>query len=217
MKPFSVVEARAFIRILKSATLGQYNEILAHTLSCRAIPKIYKFMKKTIIDLLNAEKDELEGIAFTSDIWGARTKHSYISLTGHYLDKNFRLRRFLFAMKYFPEDHTANNISVKITNMVHEMEMNPKTLRWITNVTDGTANIQKGAKTNSDIDTNMWCFNHKIHLIFTGSLGAKDKEKKMYTCPQSKQLHKKMMGLVNILTTRGRGQLILATKQRPLK
>ena len=43
----------------------------------------------------------------TSDIWGARTKHSYISLTGHYLDKNFRLRRFLFAMKYFPEDHTA--------------------------------------------------------------------------------------------------------------
>ena len=101
MKLFSVVEAKAFIRMLKSATLGQYNEISAHTLSCRAIPKIYKFMKKTISDLLNAEKDGLEGIALTSDIWGARTNHSYISLTGHYLDKNFRLRRFLFAMKYF--------------------------------------------------------------------------------------------------------------------
>ena len=41
MKPFSVVEAKAFICMLKSATLGQYNEISAHTLSCRPIPKIY--------------------------------------------------------------------------------------------------------------------------------------------------------------------------------
>ena len=62
MKTFSVVEAKAFIRMLKSATLGQYNEISAHTLCCRAIPKIYKFMKKTISDLLNAEKDGLDGM-----------------------------------------------------------------------------------------------------------------------------------------------------------
>ena len=144
MKPFSVVEAKAFIRMLKSATLGQYNEISAHTLSCRAIPKIYKFMKKTIIDLLNAEKDGLEGIALTSDIWSARTKHPYVSLTGHYQDKNFRLRRFFFAMKYFPEDYTANNISVKIKDMFHEIELNPKTVRWITIVIDSAANIQKG-------------------------------------------------------------------------
>ena len=135
-------------------------------------------MKKTIIDLQNAEKDGLEEIALTSDIWSARTKHSYISLTGHYLDKYFRLGRFLFAMKYFSEDHTANNISVKITDMVHKMEFNPKTVRWITIITDGAANIQKGAKTNSDIDTKLWCVDHKIHLIVTGSLVAKDKEKK---------------------------------------
>ena len=60
MKPFSVVEAKAFIRMLKSDTLGQYNEISAHTLSCRAIPKIYKFMKKQFSDLLNEEKDGLD-------------------------------------------------------------------------------------------------------------------------------------------------------------
>ena len=35
MKLFSVVEAKAFIRILKSATLGQYNENSAHTLNCQ--------------------------------------------------------------------------------------------------------------------------------------------------------------------------------------
>ena len=83
-------------------------------------------------------------------------------------------------MKYLPEDHTANNISVKITNMVHEMELNPKTVRWITIVTDSAANIQKGAKTNSDIDINMSCVDHQIYLIVTGSLAAKDKEKKIY-------------------------------------
>ena len=101
MKPFSVIEAKAFIRMLKSATLGQYNEISAHTLGCRAFPKIYKFMKKTfIIDLLIAEKDGLEEIALTSDIWSARTKHSYISLTGHYLDK-FPPEKIPFRNKVF--------------------------------------------------------------------------------------------------------------------
>ena len=217
MKPFSVVEAKAFIHMLKSATLGQYNEISAHTLSCRAIPKICKFMKKTISDLLNAEKDGLEGIALTSDIWSARTNHSYISLTGHYLDKNFRLRRFLFAMKYFTEDHTANNISAKITDMVHEIELNPKTVRWITIVTDGAAKIQKGSKTNSDIDTSMWCADHKIHLIVTGSLAAKDKERKMYICPQWNQLHKKMTGLVNYFHNSGKRTIDLVNKAKAFK
>ena len=61
--------------------------------------------------------------------------------------------------------------------MVHEIELNSKTVRWITIVTDGAANIQKGSKTNSDIDTSMWCVDHKFHLMVTGSLAAKDKEK----------------------------------------
>ena len=214
MKPFSVVEAKPFIRMLKSASLGHYNEISAHTLSCRAIPKIYKFMKKTISDLLNAQKDGLEGTLLTSDIWSARTNHSYISLTGHYLDKNFRLRRFLFAMKYFSEDHTASNISAKITDMVHEIELNPKTVSWITIVTDGAANIQKGSKTNSDIDTSMRRVDHKIPLIVTGSLAAKDKEKKMYICPQWNQLHKKMTGLVNYFHNSGKRTIDLVNKAK---
>ena len=116
-------------------------------------------------------------------------------------------------MKCLPEDHTANNISIKITDMVHEMGLNSKTVRWITIVMDSVANIQKGAKTNNDIDTNMWCVDHKIHLIVTGSLAAKDKEKKMYICPQWKQLYKKMTGLVNYFNNSGKK----ATKQRPLK
>ena len=90
MKSFSVVEAKAFICMLKKATLGQYNEISLYTLNCRAIPKICKFMKKTIIDLLNAEKDGIEAILLKSDIWSARTKHFYISLT-------------LPRQKFFPE------------------------------------------------------------------------------------------------------------------
>ena len=174
-------------------------------------------MKKTISDLLNAEKDGLEGITLTSDIWGARTNHSYISLTGHYLDKNFRLRRFLFAMRYFPEDHTANNISAKITDMVHEIELSSKTVRWITIVTDGAANIQKGSKTNSDIDTRMWCVDHKIHLMVTGSLAAKDKEKKMHICPQWNELHKKMTGLVNYFHNSGKRKIDLANIAKALK
>ena len=120
-------------------------------------------------------------------------------------------------MMYFPEDHTANNISAKITDMVHEIELNSKTVRWITIVTDGTANIQKGSKTNSDIDTSMWCVDHKIHLMVTCSLAAKDKEKKMHICPQWNQLHKKMTGLVKNIHKSGKRTIDLVNKAKALK
>ena len=120
-------------------------------------------------------------------------------------------------MMYFPEDHRANNISAKITDMVHEIELNSKTVRWITIVTDGAANIQKGSKTNSDIDTSMWCVDHKVHLMVTGSLAAKDKEKKMHICPQWNQLHKKMTGLVNYFHNSGKGTIDLVNKAKALK
>ena len=125
----------------------------------------------------------------------------------------------------------ANNISAKITGMVHEIELNPKTVRWITIVTHGAENIQKGSKTNSYIDTSMWCVDHKIHLIVTGSLAAKDKTKenvhmstmektrlkKMYICPQWNQLHKKMTGLVNYFRNSGERTIDLVNKAKALK
>ena len=101
--------------------------------------------------------------------------------------------------------------------MVHEIELNPKTVRWINIVTDYAANIQKGSKTNSDIDTSIWCVDHKIHLIVTGSLAAKDKEKKMYIFPQWNQLHKKMTGLVNYFHNSGKRTIDLVNKAKALK
>ena len=154
-------------------------------------------MKKAIMDLSNVEKVGLEGIDLTSNIRSARTKHSYISLNRIPPRQKFLSEKIPFCHEVFSRGPYGKYISVKITDMVHEMELNSKTVRWITIVTDVATNIQKGAKTNIDIDTNMWCVDHKIHLIVTGSMAAKYKEKKMYICPQWKQLHKKMTGLVN--------------------
>ena len=97
------------------------------------------------------------------------------------------------------------------------MELHPKTVRWIIIVTDGAANIQKGEKTNTDIDTNMWCVDHNINLIVTGSLAAKDKEKKMYIYPQWKQLHKKVTDLENYFKNSWKWTTDLGNKAKALK
>ena len=51
-------------------------------------------------------------ISFTSDIWSdATTKHSFISFTGHWIAANWLRRDYLLDCGYFPESHTAANIT----------------------------------------------------------------------------------------------------------
>ena len=54
---------------------------------------------------------QVEYFAITTDLWTARSKHTYIGITIHYVTNQFDLRNLLLATKKFSDSHTAENLT----------------------------------------------------------------------------------------------------------
>ena len=103
----------------------------------RVVPAIALGIKKHIMKLILLA----DYINFTSDTWTARyTSASFISLTAHFMERDTgRFQCYVLHTKYFPESHTASNISNIILNMLKEYNIPPEKVHGI--ITDNAANI----------------------------------------------------------------------------
>ena len=69
-------------------------------------------ISKDITDIIETVKDDLYSVAFTTDLWTSRALHSFICLTVHFIDKNWKLHRYTPYIKPFPGRHTGVNIAL---------------------------------------------------------------------------------------------------------
>ena len=153
---------------MRQATKGQYNPVSARQISRKYIPRLHAFMKKKVVTIINNDKPDIDGIGFTSDIWTSKTNASFQSLTLHYIDKHFVMKRFMLRLEAFPEAHTAENISAKIESIIESFEFDRDVCRWAT--TDNGAPVVKAVSICPEINTGLKCVDHTIHLIVTKAL-----------------------------------------------
>ena len=63
---------------------------------------------------------EMEGVAaktdvaFTTDFWTSPTAESFMTMSMHWITQNWRLKMRIMGTIYFPQQHTAANISKKL-------------------------------------------------------------------------------------------------------
>ena len=70
-----------------------------------------KYSKEIIEQVKNLIQEYTDAsLAITTDIWSSRSQDSYISLTVHFVDKQFRLHRWTPAVTVFNQSHTGENI-----------------------------------------------------------------------------------------------------------
>jgi hypothetical protein len=129
-------------------------------------------MKEAIQARFDKVKGDLDGIAFTSDIWTSGNHLSFQSLTCHFVDPKFNLVRFLIRLEAFPEAHTAEAIASKIDSLVGSLGLTPSTLTWCT--TDGAAPVIKAISKSVRINSGLWCVDHRLHLVVTQALSKVD-------------------------------------------
>ena len=104
--PFSIVEWRVFRKYQK-----KFNE------DCRNISRRmakYDAMNKYEIEKekLKQQLSKIHGRAcLTSECWTAYTNISYISLTAHYVDKDWMLKSKIFAFAHMQPLHTGSYLS----------------------------------------------------------------------------------------------------------
>ena len=154
-------------------------EKLVHTLDPRVTIKtrttysrdklesLYDEVKGLVDAELNKSVKELFGIAFTTDMWTSRNNDAYLSLTAHFITLDFHMKSFLVGMKPFEGAHTGVRIAAEMDSTIDTLQLNDKALthRWCVN--DRGANVVLAVKKSIELDTELFCIDHTLHLIVT--------------------------------------------------
>ncbi|MBF0208903.1 MAG: hAT transposon family protein [Oligoflexia bacterium] len=168
--PFMLVDHPEFIELLKLTTNGQYNPVGRKSLSSSKVPGLHHLVEQKCKSIIQKDVLKLDSLAFTTDTWTSRDNDPFQSLTLHYLDKRFVLKKFLVKLDSFTGKHTAETIGKKLENQILSLELGSK-LNHIC-VSDGAANVRKALTDSNTIDVGMWCVDHQIHLIVTQALDS---------------------------------------------
>lgn len=158
-KPFNEIESEPFRRLIASMN-PKVTVKSKSALTKRLVPLLHRNLKEAMEKILAKDLPDLGGVAFTSDIWSSRALNSYISLTMHYIGKDFCLRKFLMGCSNFDERHTAVEIGTKLDRMIEGINLPGDAS--LTMVTDGGSNMVKAAKESPNINDHLLCLCHII-------------------------------------------------------
>lgn len=155
MRPFEIVAGRGFKIVAQhflsmGAAFGDMDvsDILPHpTTISRNVQKIKAQKLETILPTIRKAM-ELEECSATTDMWTEnRKKNNYLTMTAHYFDKNFSLKRsILFTPLFKAKRKTGKNIRKELKRRFRGMGLDPQLLLNIDIVTDKGSNIVKALK-----------------------------------------------------------------------
>ena len=113
--PFSIVEWRVF---------RKYQKFLNE--DCRSISR--KTAKCDVMKKFKIEKENLKKqlgqipgrVCLTSDCWTTCTNIGYISLTAHYVDKDWKLKSKILSFTHMQPPHTGHDLALKVLEFLKD-------------------------------------------------------------------------------------------------
>lgn len=171
-QPYSIVDDRGFKNLINTLEI-KYKLPTRQYLSSTAIPQLYSKRLSELKEEITTELNNMLSISFTFDIWTSGAQQPYISLTTHYLTKQFDLRNKIIGCSYFPGEHTGKNIFLKIKAMVNECNIDILNLKIpIYMVTDNARNISCAFNNynSNDILHHYFCAAHTLQLAIEDAL-----------------------------------------------
>ena len=95
---------------------------------------------------------------------------SYITVTCHFVDKEWNIKSFVLSTYQVESSHTAENIACELKNVTDEWQITEKV---VAAVTDNAANITAGVRLAGW--KHLPCFAHTLNLVVTEAI-SKDVE-----------------------------------------
>ncbi|XP_053568415.1 E3 SUMO-protein ligase ZBED1-like [Bombina bombina] len=117
-------------------------------------------MKAELIKVSNAS-----AVCLTTDCWTSRTTTSYMAVTCHYIDDNFKLVSSLLDCFSFTDRHTADNLAAELQKICEEWGITNKVVAC---VSDNASNIKAAIRQTGW--NHVACFAHTLNLIVRESL-----------------------------------------------
>ncbi|XP_040278901.1 E3 SUMO-protein ligase ZBED1-like isoform X2 [Bufo bufo] len=159
-QPFSILEDKGFKSFVKALD-PSYNWPNRKTLSAIVLPQLYNNIKaEMMVRVGNAS-----AVCLTTDCWTSRTTTSFMAVTCHYIDENFRLLSCLLDCFSFTERHTADNLAAELNKICEEWGITDKVVAC---TSDNASNIKAAIRKVGW--KHLPCFAHTLNSIVRESL-----------------------------------------------
>ena len=112
LRPAATVERVGFRRLINYLEPNYRVPSAMHMAKC--VTEKYEVAKSTLAEMLK----EPTNIALSTDIWTSIATQAYITVAAHFISPDWELNTFLLQTINFPENHTAENISEKIKEIL---------------------------------------------------------------------------------------------------
>ncbi|XP_034050992.1 zinc finger BED domain-containing protein 1-like [Thalassophryne amazonica] len=160
LRPYSVVENAGFKLLIKRLEPRYVLPSRKH-LSETVIPQMYAKSKDTLAHSLKSA----ERVALTCDCWTSRNTVSYLTITCHHIDEEWRLASSVLQTRAVETSHTASNLADLLTEAIQEWGITDKNPAI---VTDNAAKIVRAEQLMGHF--HMGCFAHLINLASQAGL-----------------------------------------------
>ncbi|KAI1703072.1 zinc finger BED domain-containing protein 1 [Ditylenchus destructor] len=140
------------------------------------LPKAYEALKSKMLNELRA----MEALSFTTDIWSG-PNDSYISLTAHGINKEWKARNFVLCVREFPGSHTGERVGELVRAMLKEWAVPQE--KCFLFLRDGGANMRKAFNMDSASELESAdCAAHLLNLIVKEGLKHAPVQKLLEKC-----------------------------------
>jgi len=124
--PLSIVESQTFRNLLLTAE-PRYVFPTRTTFRNSLIPTATQQMEKAI----QCKLTHLSHVYLTIDLWTNRNMKSFLGITIHFIDEEWKLSSYVLAADSFPGRHTAENIAEAYDNVVEKFKLTTKVTKVV--------------------------------------------------------------------------------------
>ncbi|XP_040209394.1 E3 SUMO-protein ligase ZBED1-like [Rana temporaria] len=154
LRPYSVVENSGFRYLLKTIE-PRYKIPSRSHFTENVIPALYHETKAKII----ASMSQASRVAITCDSWTSVTTESYVTITAHYVSKDWQILSHVLQTRAIYESHTGAHLAELLSHVVEEWQLSDKS---VVLVTDNASNMIVAAQVGKF--PHVKCFAHTLNL-----------------------------------------------------
>ena len=138
------------------------------------IPGLYNEVRDNVV---YPKIKEAQYFSSTTDLWTSCAAHPYLTVTIHFVDKDWALHPFCLDTTPLCEDHTGQNISEAVKDIYQNCNLPVSSL--VNTTTDNGSNFVSAYKQLNWV--RLSCFGHSLDLAINKSLRAQQAIRKCHS------------------------------------
>ncbi|XP_077094330.1 E3 SUMO-protein ligase ZBED1-like [Siphateles boraxobius] len=165
MRPYSLVEEPGF-KYLLHVLEPRYNMPSRTHMRQTVVPSIYNQTRT----LMEHELSAAPSVSLTTDGWTSRATESYLTVTAHFIDSDWKMKASVLQTRPLYEQHTSTLLAEKLQEVVAEWKLE-RPGKTISVTTDNAKNIVNAVR-EAGLGPHVACFAHFLNLAAQKALAV---------------------------------------------